>query len=35
MVVKEPGVTLAFGVSDADIDLATVRNATRSRRTPD
>jgi len=26
MVVKEPGVTLAFGVSDADIDLATVRD---------
>jgi glucose-6-phosphate 1-dehydrogenase len=24
MVVKEPGVTLEFGVSDADIDLATV-----------
>jgi glucose-6-phosphate 1-dehydrogenase len=26
MVVKEPGVSLALGVSDADIDLATVRN---------
>ncbi|HEY3751035.1 MAG TPA: glucose-6-phosphate dehydrogenase (NADP(+)) [Pseudonocardiaceae bacterium] len=26
MVVKEPGVTMELGVSDADIDLATVRN---------
>lgn len=26
MVVKEPGVTLDFDVSDADIELATVRN---------
>ena len=26
MVVKEPGVSLALGVSDADIDLATVRD---------
>jgi glucose-6-phosphate 1-dehydrogenase len=27
MVVKEPGVTLEFGVSDADIDLASVKDA--------
>jgi glucose-6-phosphate 1-dehydrogenase len=26
MVVKEPGVTMGLGVSDADIDLAAVRN---------